>query len=157
MLGADAQRAPGAARRNQGGRSVASGGQRAQAGRIRVKVAEASPSTERRVDPVILRVENVYKHFPVGGMGGAVVRAVDGVSFAIRRAETLGLAWALGRGKSPRGRVISDLRAASGGSVLFEGKDVSKLRGGKLRQIRRELQIILQEPVASLDPRLTGG
>src|ERR1700737_4917527 len=97
MLGADAHRPPGTARRNQGGRSVASGGQRAQAGRIRVKVAEASPSTERRVAPVIRRGENGYKHFPVGGMGGAVVRAVDGVSFEIRRGGALGLGGGAGR------------------------------------------------------------
>src|ERR1700694_315912 len=141
MLGADAQRAPGTARRNQGGRSVASGGQRAQAGRIRVKLAEARPSTEHRVDPVILRVENVYKHFPVGGMGGAVVRAVDGVSFEIRRGETLGLVGESGSGKSTLGRVITALHAASGGSVLFEGKDVTKLRGGQVRQIRAEPHI----------------
>src|SRR6202165_6383972 len=107
MLGADAQRAPGTARGNQAGRSVASGAQRAQAGRIRVKVAEASPSTERRVDPVILRVENVYKHFPVGGMGGAVVRAVDGVSFEIRRGETLGLVGESGSGESTLGRGVT--------------------------------------------------
>src|ERR1700682_4342636 len=157
MLGADAQRAAGAARGDQGGRSVARGGDRAQAGRLRVKVAEASPSTERRVDPVILRVENVYKHFPVGGLGGAVVRAVDGVSFEIRRGETLGLVGESGSGKSTLGRVITALHPASGGSVLFEGKDVTKLRGGKLRQIRRQLQIIFQDPFASLDPRMTVG
>src|ERR1700737_3968700 len=157
MLGADAQRAPGAARRNQGGRSVASGGQRAQAGRIRVKVAEASPPAERRVDPVILRVDNVYKHFPVGGLGGAVVRAVDGVSFEVRRGETLGLVGESGSGKSTLGRVITALHPVSGGRVLFEGKDVTKLRGGRLRQIRRQLQIIFQDPFASLDPRMTVG
>ena len=122
-----------------------------------MKVAEASPSTERRVDPVILRVENVYKHFPVGGLGGAVVRAVDGVSFEIRRGETLGLVGESGSGKSTLGRVITALHPASGGSVLFEGKDVTRLRGGKLRQIRRQLQIIFQDPFASLDPRMTVG
>ena len=122
-----------------------------------MNVAEARPSTERRVDPVILRVENVYKHFPVGGLGGAAVRAVDGVSFEIRRGETLGLVGESGSGKSTLGRVITALHLASGGSVLFEGKDVTKLRGGKLRQIRRQLQIIFQDPFASLDPRMTVG
>ncbi|HXN02785.1 MAG TPA: dipeptide/oligopeptide/nickel ABC transporter ATP-binding protein, partial [Candidatus Dormibacteraeota bacterium] len=90
-------------------------------------------------------------------MGGAVVRAVDGVSFEIRRGETLGLVGESGSGKSTLGRVITALHAASGGSVLFEGKDVTKLRGGKLRQIRRQLQIIFQDPFASLDPRMTVG
>ena len=122
-----------------------------------MKVAEATPSTERRVDPIILRVEDVYKHFPVGGLGGAAVHAVDGVSFEIRRGETLGLVGESGSGKSTLGRVITALHPASGGSVLFEGKDVTKLRGGKLRQIRRQLQIIFQDPFASLDPRMTVG
>ena len=122
-----------------------------------MKVAEAPPSTERRVDPVILRVDNVYKHFPVGGLGGGAVRAVDGVSFEIRRGETLGLVGESGSGKSTLGRVITALHPASGGHVFFEGKDVTKLRGGKLRQIRRQLQIIFQDPFASLDPRMTVG
>src|SRR5260370_21428543 len=135
MLGHDAQRAATAARGNQSWGSVARGSDRAQGGRLRVKVAEATPSTERRVVPVILRVEDVYKHFPVGGLGGAAVRAVDGVSFEIRRGETLGLVGESGSGKSTLGRVITPLHPATGGSARFAGKDVTKLRARTHRTI----------------------
>src|SRR5438552_11550959 len=150
LLGADAQRAAGAARGDQSRRGVARGSDRAQAGRIRVSVAEVHPSTARRVDPVILRVENVTKHFPVGGLGGAVVHAVDGVSFEIRRGETLGLVGESGSGKSTIGRVVAALYPATAGTVEFEGQDLTRLTGRKLRQVRRQLQVILQDPFASL-------
>ena len=122
-----------------------------------MKVAEAAPTTQARVDPVILRVKDVYKHFPIGGIGGDVVRAVDGVSFDIRRGETLGLVGESGSGKSTIGRVIAALYPATAGSVEFEGQDLTKLKGRKLRQVRRQLQIIFQDPFASLDPRMTVG
>jgi oligopeptide transport system ATP-binding protein len=122
-----------------------------------VTVAEATPSTEKRLDPIILRVKDVYKHFPIGGLGGDVVRAVDGVSFEIRRGETLGLVGESGSGKSTIGRVIAALYPATSGSVEFEGQDLTKLKGRRLRQVRRQLQIIFQDPFASLDPRMTVG
>ena len=122
-----------------------------------VKAAEAEPGVDARIDPVILRVKDVVKHFPIGGVGGDVVRAVDGVSFEIRRGETLGLVGESGSGKSTLGRVITALHPATSGSVIFEGKDLTKLKGNKLRQMRRQLQIIFQDPFASLDPRMTVG
>jgi oligopeptide transport system ATP-binding protein len=122
-----------------------------------VSAAEAKPGVDARIDPVILRVKDVVKHFPIGGVGGDVVRAVDGVSFEIRRGETLGLVGESGSGKSTLGRVIAALHPATSGSVLFEGQDLTKLRGNKLRQMRRQLQIIFQDPFASLDPRMTVG
>jgi oligopeptide transport system ATP-binding protein len=109
------------------------------------------------VDPIILRVENVYKHFPVGGVGGEVVRAVDGVSFEVRRGETLGLVGESGCGKSTLARLITHLQPATAGSVLFEGQDLTRLSGSRLRRMRRQLQIIFQDPYASLDPRMTVG
>jgi len=121
------------------------------------KAAEAQPGIDSRVDPVILRVTDVVKHFPIGGVGGDVVRAVDGVSFEIRRGETLGLVGESGSGKSTLGRVLAALHRATAGSVIFEGQDLTKLRGNKLRQVRRQLQIIFQDPFASLDPRMTVG
>jgi len=119
-----------------------------------VKAAEAQPGVDARIDPVILRVKDVVKHFPIGGVGGDVVRAVDGVSFEIRRGETLGLVGESGSGKSTLGRVLTALHPATSGSVIFEGQDLTKLKGNKLRQMRRQLQIIFQDPFASLDPRM---
>ncbi|MEO6798117.1 MAG: oligopeptide/dipeptide ABC transporter ATP-binding protein [Candidatus Dormibacter sp.] len=122
-----------------------------------VKAVEAQPGVDARIDPVILRVKDVVKHFPIGGVGGDVVRAVDGVSFEIRRGETLGLVGESGSGKSTLGRVLTALHPATSGSVIFEGQDLTKLKGNKLRQMRRQLQIIFQDPFASLDPRMTVG
>jgi oligopeptide transport system ATP-binding protein len=122
-----------------------------------VKVAQAPTTTEKRLDPVILRVKEVYKHFPIGGAGGEVVHAVEGVNFEIRRGETLGLVGESGSGKSTLGRVIAALYPATGGSVEFEGQDITRMKGRKLRQLRRQLQIIFQDPYASLDPRMTIG
>ena len=122
-----------------------------------VKAAEAEPGVDARIDPVILRVKDVVKHFPIGGVGGAVVRAVDGVTLEIRRGETLGLVGESGCGKSTLGRVITALHPATSGSVIFEGQDLTKLKGNKLRQMRRQLQMIFQDPFASLDPRMTVG
>jgi oligopeptide transport system ATP-binding protein len=122
-----------------------------------VKVAPAAPTTQTRVDPVILRLKDVYKYFPISGLGGDSVKAVDGVSFEIRRGETLGLVGESGSGKSTIGRVIAALYPATSGTVEFEGQDLTKLKGRRLRQVRRQLQIIFQDPFASLDPRMTVG
>ncbi|MEA2592131.1 MAG: oligopeptide transport system ATP-binding protein [Actinomycetota bacterium] len=103
----------------------------------------------------IVRVENVYKHYPAGG--GAVVQAVAGVNLSIRRGETLGLVGESGCGKSTLARLITALQPVTGGRIIFEGQDLSKLRAGKLRRVRRSMQIIFQDPFASLDPRMTVG
>jgi oligopeptide transport system ATP-binding protein len=119
--------------------------------------ASTSPAAQPGVDPVALRVEDVYKHFPVAGGGGAVVRAVDGVSFEVRRGETLGLVGESGCGKSTLARLITQLQPATSGRVLFEGEDLTRLGGSRLRRMRRQMQIIFQDPFASLDPRMTVG
>src|SRR5215470_4837083 len=119
--------------------------------------ASAGTSAQPAVDPLILRVENVYKHFPIGGMGGEVVRAVDGVSLEVRRGETLGLVGESGCGKSTLARVITQLQPATAGHVVFDGQDLTRLAGSRLRRIRRQMQIIFQDPFASLDPRMTVG
>jgi oligopeptide transport system ATP-binding protein len=122
-----------------------------------VEVSEGT-SAQPAVDPVILRVEDVYKHFPVGGGGGAdVVRAVDGVSLEVRRGETLGLVGESGCGKSTLARVITNLQPATAGRVMFDGQDLTRLSGSRMRRIRRQVQIIFQDPFASLDPRMTVG
>ena len=103
----------------------------------------------------LVRVENVVKHFPAGI--GTSVHAVDGVSFEIRQGETLGLVGESGCGKSTLGRVIAQLIPATSGKIFFEDVELTRLRGEKLRQQRRQMQIIFQDPFASLDPRMTVG
>ncbi|TMC96786.1 MAG: ATP-binding cassette domain-containing protein [Chloroflexi bacterium] len=103
----------------------------------------------------LVRVENVVKHFPAGL--GAHVHAVDGVSFDIREGETLGLVGESGCGKSTLARLVTQLIPATSGKVFFGDVELTKLRGEKLRQYRRQLQMIFQDPFASLDPRMTVG
>jgi len=103
----------------------------------------------------LLRVSDVTKHFTVGVR--TQVRAVDGVSFEIYPGETLGLVGESGCGKSTLGRVVTQLLPATSGSIIFEGQDLATLRGEALRQMRREVQMIFQDPYASLDPRMTIG
>ncbi len=103
----------------------------------------------------LVRVENVVKHFPAGL--GASVKAVDGVSFEIYPGETLGLVGESGCGKSTLGRLITQLHPATSGNIIFEGVDLTKLSGEKLRQKRRQLQMIFQDPYSSLNPRMTVG
>ena len=109
----------------------------------------------------LLVVRDLKKYFPVkGGLMRrtvAEVKAVDGVSFTIRRGETLGLVGESGCGKSTTGRTVLRLLPASGGEVLFDGKDVLKAGGRDLKSLRRDMQIVFQDPYASLDPRITVG
>ena len=103
----------------------------------------------------LLRVENVVKHFPAGL--GASVKAVDGVSFEIYPGETVGLVGESGCGKSTLGRLITQLQPVTSGNVFVDGVDLTKLTGEKLRQKRRQLQMIFQDPYSSLNPRMTVG
>jgi oligopeptide/dipeptide ABC transporter ATP-binding protein len=109
----------------------------------------------------ILEVRNLVKHFPIGGgiFGGeaAVVKAVDGVSFSIRRGETLGLVGESGCGKTTTGRCILQLEKPTSGEIIFEGRDLATLTGSELRKVRRRLQVIFQDPYSSLNPRMTVG
>jgi oligopeptide transport system ATP-binding protein len=109
----------------------------------------------------LLEVRNLVTHFKVGGglFGGpaGVVRAVDGVSFAIRRGETLGLVGESGCGKTTTGRSILQLERPTSGQVIFEGRDLTGLDEVALRSVRRRMQVIFQDPYASLNPRMTVG
>ena len=101
-------------------------------------------------------MKDLYKYFPVERTD-EVVRAVDGVSFEILKGETLGLVGESGCGKSTVGRSILRLIEPTRGSVTFEGRDVLGLRNREMRALRREMQIIFQDPYASLNPRMKVG
>ena len=112
-------------------------------------------------DP-ILRVENLVKHFPVHSGSlfrrqARVVHAVDGVSFDLGRGETLGLVGESGCGKSTTGRTIMQLYRPTAGAVFLDGVDLVKLTREELRTSRRKMQMIFQDPYASLNPRMTVG
>ena len=106
----------------------------------------------------LVEVRELRKHFPIGGglFGGARawVRAVDGVSLAIRAGETLGLVGESGSGKSTLGRLMLRLIEPTAGEVVFDGRSLLTLAAGELRALRREMQIIFQDPYGSLDPRM---
>jgi oligopeptide transport system ATP-binding protein len=112
-------------------------------------------------DAPLLEVRDLVKYFHVGGgfFGGpaGVVRAVDGVSFEIRRGETLGLVGESGCGKTTVGRCLLQLERPTRGQVLFEGRDLTALSEEELRPIRRRMQVIFQDPYSSLNPRMTVG
>ncbi len=113
-------------------------------------------------DGELLRVENLKMYFPI--TQGIIlqrqvgwVRAVDDISFTVQRGETLGLVGESGCGKSTTGRAILQLYKPSGGTVNFLGKELTTLGGGDLRRMRRQMQMIFQDPYASLNPRMTVG
>ncbi len=107
----------------------------------------------------LLHVDDLKMHFPIyrGVFQRQVgaVRAVDGVSFDVKRGETLGLVGESGCGKSTTGRTILQLYKPTSGSVIFDGTDLVKLKGEQMRQMRRKMQMIFQDPYASLNPRMT--
>ena len=109
----------------------------------------------------LLEVRDLVKHFPVGGglLGGhaGMVRAIDGVSFSIRRGETLGLVGESGCGKTTTGRCILQLERPTSGEIIFEGTEVTSLSKDELRSMRRRMQVIFQDPYSSLNPRMTIG
>lgn len=109
----------------------------------------------------LLRITNLKKHFPVRSgfwrrQLGAV-QAVDGLTFDIYQGETLGLVGESGCGKSTTGRTLLHLLEPTAGSVVFKGNDLTKMSQGNLRKIRRDMQMIFQDPYASLNPRMTVG
>jgi oligopeptide transport system ATP-binding protein len=111
---------------------------------------------------VILRVRGLKKHFPITAgiilqrQVGAV-KAVDGIDFDVFKGETLGMVGESGCGKSTTGRTVLQLYRPTEGSVVFEGQELTELKGEAMRQMRKRMQIIFQDPFASLNPRMTVG
>ena len=122
----------------------------------------ASAARPSSANAPILEVKDLEMHFPM--TKGVIfqrevsrVRAVNGVSFTLRPGETLGLVGESGCGKSTTARAVLQLHRPTGGQVLFQGRDLCQVQGEALREVRRDLQMIFQDPYASLDPRWTVG
>jgi oligopeptide transport system ATP-binding protein len=129
-------------------------------------VAPTPPGTGQTTDGApggaLLQVQDLVMHFPltqgiIFQRKVGAVRAVDGLSFSIRKGETMGLVGESGCGKSTTGRAILQLHRPTSGTVQFEGVELTRLKGEPLRKMRRQMQMIFQDPYASLNPRMTVG
>ena len=124
--------------------------------------AAAPPANGAADSDVLIEVKNLKMHFPVtSGLlfqrAVAYVKAVDDVSFTVRRGETLGLVGESGCGKTTTGRCILQLYKPTAGQVLFQGQDLTRMGTRQMRAMRREMQVIFQDPYSSLNPRMTAG
>src|SRR4051794_5265636 len=125
-----------------------------------VAAGEAQGSRPSQSD-TIMEVNGLYKHFPIraGFLARQVgaVKAVDGISFDVLRGETLGLVGESGCGKSTTARLLLRLMEPTAGSIKFEGQEIAHIKGAELKGLRREMQMIFQDPYSSLNPRKTVG
>ncbi len=127
----------------------------------------AMPDVQPRRGPqpdgdILLEVKNLKMYFPVtSGLffrrTVAQIKAVDDISFFVRRGETLGIVGESGCGKTTTGRCILQLYRPTAGQIIFDGQDLSRLSSKQMRAVRRELQVIFQDPYSSLNPRMTAG
>ena len=126
------------------------------------RAENAAQASMMNADTTLLDVRDLKVYFPSGGggilaRGGNPIKAVDGVSFAIQRGETLGLVGESGCGKSTTGRAILQLLPITAGNVIFQGEDLTKLSARAIQQRRVNMQMVFQDPFGSLDPRYTVG
>jgi oligopeptide/dipeptide ABC transporter ATP-binding protein len=128
-------------------------------GRDRAAAPAAAPRRHREAAAPLVQVENLSVRFPIGKQrlfgSGSYATAVDDVSFQVFPGETLGLVGESGSGKTTTGRAILGAAPISGGRVLFDGQDVGGLKASALRRLRRDMQLIFQDPYSSLNPRMT--
>jgi len=117
-------------------------------------IAVEEVETRQPAEPLV-RLQDVVKHFPAGR--GKTVHSVDGVSFAVRKGEVLGLVGESGCGKSTLARTILRAVDASSGHIVFEGKDITRAKGSELKALRRSMQFVFQDPYGAFDPRMTLG
>ncbi|MBL7665981.1 MAG: ABC transporter ATP-binding protein [Bacteriovoracaceae bacterium] len=126
-----------------------------------LKIHQKDYTFSEKENPILLEVENLKTYFPIkGGVMGRVVnhvKAVDGVSFTLRKGKTLGLVGESGCGKTTLGRTILRLIEPTEGVIKYAGQDVTKMNQNELRQLRSKIQIIFQDPYSSLNPRMTIG
>ncbi|WP_443080945.1 ABC transporter ATP-binding protein [Streptomyces sp. PTD9-10] len=131
------------------------------AGKAAIPQQASAPEDGSDEREVLLRVKGLTKHFPIkkGLLQRQVgaVKAVDGIDFEVRKGETLGVVGESGCGKSTMGRVITRLQDPTSGTIEFEGRDITRLSTGKMRPMRRDVQMIFQDPYGSLNPRHTIG
>ena len=114
----------------------------------------SNPNEHASSGQVLLEIKDLKKHFRIGR---ASLKAVDGISLEIKRGETFGLVGESGCGKTTAGRVLVRLYEPSGGSIIYDGQDVTEAKGEAAKTLKRKLQMIFQDPQASLNPRMTVG
>lgn len=119
---------------------------------MRINIQSGKPALPEK--EILLEVKRLRKYFPVGD---TVIKAVNDLNFVIHRGETLGFVGESGCGKSTAGRTILRLYEATEGEVFYEGKDIQKLSAKGLKEVRKEIQMIFQDPYSSLNPRMTVG
>ncbi len=118
---------------------------------------EPAPPAAATAGQPLVEISNLVMHFPIRGgimqRQVATVKAVDGVDLVVRRGETVGLVGESGCGKTTVGRLILRLLDPTSGTILFDGKDITRIKGKELKPYRRRMQVVFQDPYASLDPR----
>ncbi|MCH7738298.1 MAG: ABC transporter ATP-binding protein [Chloroflexi bacterium] len=122
----------------------------------------AVPNAASQNGDILLEVKNLKMYFPVGSgflsrKPVGYVKAVDDISFTVKRGETLGLVGESGCGKTTTGRCILQLYKPTAGQIIFDGQDLTQLNTKRMRAMRREMQVIFQDPYSSLNPRMTAG